>query len=165
MIIAVILHIYLFISDYIKGLSNKNLLGKSKCLQHNSFLDKFCIKCHQEYCTKCETKYIHSDHAVISIRKIFNPKQIKDAKTKIDDYKKEFENYINSFLKENVNKYPNNQDFIKKDLIEPYITVMKAFFKIAENILLNYDIYYPSYYQILNLKTFLSYIDEQMKFH
>ena len=61
---------YLFISDYIKGLSNKNLLGKSKCLQHNSFLDKFCIKCHQEYCTKCETKNIHSEHAVKSICKI-----------------------------------------------------------------------------------------------
>ena len=154
----------LYITDYINGLSNKNLLGKSKCLKHNNFLDKFCFKCHQEYCTKCETKYIHSDHAVISIRKIFNPKQIKDAKTKIDDYKKEFENYINSFLKENMNKYPNNQDFIKNDLIEPYITVMKAFFKIAENILLNYDIEYPNYYQQLNLKTFLNFLDEQISF-
>ena len=153
---------YLFISDYIKGLSNKNLLGKSKCLQHNSFLDKFCIKCHQEYCTKCETKNIHSDHAVTSIRKIYSSEDIKDAKIKIDDYKKEVENYINSFFKENMNKYPTKHDIIKKDLIEPYIEKVKSYFKIAENILLNYDMYYPSYYQILNLKTFLSYINEQI---
>ena len=63
-----------------------------------------------------------------------------------------------------MNKYPNNQDFIKKDLIEPYITVMKAFFKIAENILLNYDIEYPNYYQSLNLKTFLNFLGEEISF-
>lgn len=63
-----------------------------------------------------------------------------NAKNKIDDYKKELKNYINSFLKEKINKYPKNKhDYIKNNLIEPYIAKMKTFFLLAENILLNYD--------------------------
>ena len=47
-------------------------------------------------------------------------------------------------------------------MIKQYIENMEIFFKFGENILSNYDVEYPSFYQQLNLKTFLGYLKEDV---
>ena len=153
----------LFLSDYVYNASSKNLLETSKCYTHNTFLDKFCFECHMEYCSQCETKNIHSDHIVKSIKKIFTSEKIENIKALIDDYKNKVKNYINSFLKEKINEYPKNKhDYIKNNLIKEYVKDMEIFFKFSENILSNYDVEYPRFYQQLNLKTFVDYLKEDV---
>ena len=149
--------------NYIKGLSNINPLQKNKCLVHDSFLDKYCFKCCIQYCNKCETKKIHSDHSVASVKKLFSSEIIKKGKIKIDNCKKELKNYIITFLKEKINKYPKNMhSFLKNYLIESYFADMKIFFQFADNILLNYDVEYPDFIQQLNLQKFLSYLNKKV---
>ena len=58
-------------------------------------------------------------------------------------------------------KKKNKHLYITNNLIKLYINSMKIFFHFCDNILLNYDVEYPNYYQQYNLNQFFPFFTEK----
>ena len=151
------------LNTYLKDLPSKIPLSIKKCEKHSNFLDEYCYKCHIQFCSKCEEENKkHQSHKIKIILKIINSEKINQIKATIEKLKKYFKNYINAFMKEYFNKFPNNQHYsINNTLIKPYINDMKNFFLFCDNVLLNYDVDYPDYYQQTNLKNLIDVLNEK----
>ena len=130
--------------------------------QHKNYLDKYCYKCNIQFCSKCEIYKEHSSHGFKSIKKIITKEKIEKIKSIVNDDKNYLKKYIFDFIKEHMNKFPKNKHlYITNSLIKPYINSMKIFFHFCDNILLNYDVEYPNYYQQYNLNKFLPFFTEK----
>ena len=150
------------LNDYLKDLSAKNSFSLKKCENHNFFFDKYCCRCHIQYCSKCKSSKIHDDHIIKRIKKIFDSEDLKKYKNKIEMMKKYFKNYIISFMNQYITKFPKSKHYyINNNLLKPYIHDMKNFFHFCDCILLNYDIEYPDYYQQLNLNNLIYKLNEK----
>ena len=150
------------LNNYLSKLSNKNLLKNKNCFEHNNIYDKYCYKCHVQFCSKCEIYNQHSSHNLKTIKKIITSEKIEKAKEVLEYNKNYLKKYIFDFMKEYINKIQKNRHYyITNDLIKPYINSMKNFFHFCDCILLNYDIEYPNYYQQCNLNKLLYYLNEK----
>ena len=154
------------LNNYINTLSSKNMIKNKGCAEHNNYLDRYCYKCHIQFCSKCEISKEHFAHGVKQIKKIITTEKIEKAKNVLNDDKEYFKKYIFDFIKEYLDKFPKNKHFhITNDLMKPYINSMKTFFHICDNFLLNYDVEYPDYYQQYNLYKFLPLFKEKLPLH
>ena len=151
------------LENYLSNLSSENLLkNKNKCISHDNYLDKFCFKCHMQFCTKCEiNNNQHSDHCIFRVKKILFSPKIEKAKYSIQTKKDYFKKYISDYINEKLPKIQKSRhDFIINNLMKPYINSMKNFFLFCDNVLLNYDPEFPDYYQQKNLINFLELLDK-----
>ena len=151
------------LENYLSNLSSENLLkNKNKCISHDNYLDKFCFKCHMQFCTKCEiNNNHHSDHCIFRVKKILFSPKIEKAKYSIQTKKDYFKKYISDYINEKLPKIQKSRhDFIINNLMKPYINSMKNFFLFCDNVLLNYDPEFPDYYQQKNLINFLELLDK-----
>ena len=151
------------LENYLSNLSSENLLkNKNKCISHDNYLDKFCFKCHIQFCTKCEiNNNHHSDHCIFRVKKILFSPKIENAKYSIQTKKDYFKKYISDYINEKLPKIQKSRhDFIINNLMKPYINSMKNFFLFCDNVLLNYDPEFPDYYQQKNLINFLELLDK-----
>ena len=151
------------LKDYLSDLSSENLLkNKNNCISHNNYLDRFCFKCHIQFCTKCEiNNNDHSDHCIYRMKKMINLDKIEKSKDNIKTKKDYFKKYISNYIQE---KLPyiekSRQNFIINNLMKPYVNSMKNFFLFGDNVLLNYDFEFPDYYQQKNLINFIELLDK-----
>ena len=151
------------LENYLSNLSSENLLkNKNQCISHDNYLDKFCFKCHMQFCTKCEiNNNHHSDHCIFRVKKILFSPKIEKAKYSIQTKKDYFKKYISDYINEKLPKIQKSRhDFIINNLMKPYINSMKNFFLFCDNVLLNYDPEFPDYYQQKNLINFLELLDK-----
>ena len=141
----------IYLNDYLSNLSSDNSIAiKKNCTTHNNYLDKYCLKCHVQFCTKCEMN--KNEHGIHSIRRIKLGINLEQIKYQIEKQKIYFQEYISDYINE---KLP----IIKKirghfeiyNLMKLYINSMKNFFLLCDNVLSNYDPQYPDYYQQSNL--------------
>jgi hypothetical protein len=150
------------VENYLSNLSSENLLqNKNNCISHNNYLDKFCCKCHIQYCSKCEiNNNQHSDHIIQRIKKIINLEKIEKGKNIIKAKKDYFKKYISDYINEKLPKIQKSRhEFTINYLMKPYVNSMKNFFLLIDNVLLNYDPEFPDYYQQKNLINFLELLD------
>ena len=154
------------LKDYLSDLSSENLLkNKNNCISHNNYFDRFCFKCHIQYCTKCEiNNNKHSDHSICRMKKMINLEKIENAKNSIKTKKDYFKKYISNYIKEKLpyieKMEKSRQNFIINNLMKLYVNSMKIFFLFCDNILLNYDPEFPDYYQQKNLINFIELLDK-----
>ena len=154
------------LKDYLSDLSSENLLkNKNNCISHNNYFDRFCFKCHIQYCTKCEiNNNKHSDHSICRMKKMINLEKIENAKNSIKTKKDYFKKYISNYIKEKLpyieKMEKSRQNFIINNLMKLYVNSMKIFFLFCDNILLNYDLEFPDYYQQKNLINFIELLDK-----
>ena len=153
------------LNNYLQTMKNIDLLkDKNKCFIHNTLLDKFCYKCHIQFCTKCEKNKKHLSHKTKIIEKIITKEKIEKGKKTLEYYKDYFKKYIFKFMDECINKFPKSKQYdIKNFLMKQYINDMSQFFHFYDCILLNYDIDYPNYYQQMNLHYFLKFLFEKVE--
>ena len=153
------------LNNYLQKMKNIDLLkDKNKCFIHNTLLDKFCYKCHIQFCTKCEENKKHLSHKTKIIEKIITKEKIEKGKKTLEYYKDYFKKYIFKFMDEYINKFPKSKQYdIKNFLMKQYINDMSQFFHFYDCILLNYDIDYPNYYQQMNLHYFLKFLFEKVE--
>ena len=153
------------LNNYLKTMKNIDLLkDKNKCFIHNTLLDKFCYKCHIQFCTKCEKNKKHLSHKTKIIEKIITKEKIEKGKKTLEYYKDYFKKYIFKFMDEYINKFPKSKQYdIKSFLMKQYINDMSQFFHFCDCVLLNYDIDYPNYYQQMNLHYFLKFLFEKVE--
>ena len=153
------------LNNYLQKMKNIDLLkDKNKCFIHNTLLDKFCYKCHIQFCTKCEKNKKHLSHKTKIIEKIITKEKIEKGKKTLEYYKDYFKKYIFKFMDEYINKFPKSKQYdIKNFLMKQYINDMSQFFHFYDCILLNYDIDYPNYYQQMNLHYFLKFLFEKVE--
>ena len=153
------------LKNYLQTMKNIDLLkDKNKCFIHNTLLDKFCYKCHIQFCTKCEKNKKHLSHKTKIIEKIITKEKIEKGKKTLEYYKDYFKKYIFKFMDECINKFPKSKQYdIKNFLMKQYINDMSQFFHFYDCILLNYDIDYPNYYQQMNLHYFLKFLFEKVE--
>ena len=150
------------LDKYISNLPSQDLLKNKNCTEHNNFLDKYCYKCHIQFCSKCEIYNQHSSHRLKTIKKIITLEKIEKAKNVLDENKNYLKKYIFDFINEYINKFPKNRHYyIINNLIKPYINYMKIFFHFCDCVLFNYDIEYPNYYQQCNLNNLLYHLKEK----
>ena len=150
------------LKDYLSCLSSENLLkNKNNCISHNNYLDRFCYKCHIQFCTKCEiNNNLHSDHYVFRLKKMINLEKIEKYKNILKPKKKYFKKYISDYINEKLPKIQKRKyNFIINNLMKPYINSMKNFFLFCDNVLLNYDPEFPDYYQQKNLMNLIELLD------
>lgn len=95
------------LKDYLSCLSSENLLkNKNNCISHNNYLDRFCYKCHIQFCTKCEiNNNLHSDHYVFRLKKMINLEKIEKYKNILKTKKKYFKNIYQIILMKNYQKF------------------------------------------------------------
>ena len=153
------------LNNYLQKMKNIDLLkDKNKCFIHNTLLDKFCYKCHIQFCTKCVKNKKHLSHKTKIIEKIITKEKIEEGKKTLEYYKDYFKKYIFKFMDECINKFPKSKQYdIKNFLMKQYINDMSQFFHFYDCILLNYDIDYPNYYQQMNLHYFLKFLFEKVE--
>ena len=150
------------LDNYLKGLSSSNSFPPKKCENHTNIFDKFCYKCHIQFCSKCAEDKKHEGHEVKKIVKKFDTESIKNTKEYIDTLKNNFKNYIQTFMNQKIHKIPKSRHYsINNNLLKPYIQDMKTFFHFCDYVLLNYDVEYPDYYQQFNLKALLEMLNEK----
>ena len=150
------------LKDYLSSLSSENLFkNKNNCISHNNYLDRFCYKCHIQFCTKCEiNNNLHSDHYVFRLKKMINLEKIEKYKNILKTKKKVFQKYISDYINEKLPKIQKRKyNFIINNLMKPYINSMKNFFLFCDNVLLNYDTEFPDYYQQKNLINLIELLD------
>ena len=150
------------LNNYLTQLKSDDLLKDKKCVNHDIFLDKFCYKCHIQFCSKCEANNQHSTHKVKTIKKKITHENLEKGGQIIEHYKNYFKKYISEFMNKYINKFPKNKHyFITNNLLKPYINDMKNFLHFYDCVLMNYDIDYPNYYQQYNLRNFLNYLNDK----
>ena len=151
------------LNNYLSLLSDNNLFNnKNKCSKHNNYLDIFCYNCHIQFCSKCEEYNQHISHTIKNIKQKISLEKVENAKKILESNKQYLEKYISDFMNGYIKNFPKSRHyFITNNLIKPYINDMKIFFQFCECVLLNYDVFYPNYYQQSNLNKLLYYLSEK----
>lgn len=145
------------LDDYMSNLSALESPTEVKCEKHNTYLDKFCYKCHKQFCSQCDMNNHTGCTPIKKIEKIINKEKVEEIKKMINESKEYFKSYINSYVTQYlVNQPQASQEFILEGLVIPYIQKMIYFFHFCDCILMNYNIDYPDFYQQMNLKSILS---------
>ena len=145
------------LDDYLKGLSNYDSQKVVKCEKHNTFLDKYCYKCHKQFCSQCDMNTHNNCYPIKQIMKVISKKRLEEVQKTIQLCKEDLEKYINTFMNDFLIKQPNDtHQFIIEGLVLPFIHQMKSFFKFCNYAILNYNIDFPEFYQQMNLKVILS---------
>ena len=145
------------LNDYIQNLSKCISPIEIKCNIHNNFLDKFCYKCHKQFCSQCDMNSHNTCYPIKPIFKIITKERLEEVQKIIKICKEDFEKYINIFMNQYLIKLSNDShEFIIEGLILPYIQHIKSFFIFCDCAILNYNIDYPDFYQQMNLKVILS---------
>jgi hypothetical protein len=81
----------------------------------------------------------------------------------MEECKKDFENYINTFMDNYLPNQPNDtHQFIIESLVLPFIQNMKSFFRFCNYAILNYNVDFPDFYQQMNLKVILSIFNKKI---
>ena len=146
-----------YLTDYMDNLSKLSEIKELKCDNHNSFLDKYCYKCHKQFCSECDIDSHKTCSPIKTIKKIITKERLEEVKNMIKIFKENFKNYINTYINDYLIKQSNDiHEFIIDELIKPYIKNMKSFFHFCECAISNYNIDYPDFYQQMNLKDILS---------
>ena len=146
-----------YLEDYMTQLTKLSSPTEVKCEKHNNFLDKYCYKCHKQFCSECDMKNHIECSPIKTIQKIITKEKVEDIKKNIDECKEYFKNYINSYMSQFfINKPQDSKEIILQSLVIPYTQKMIYFFYFCECALLNYNIEFPDFYQQMNLKTILS---------
>ena len=156
---------YDLLESYLSNLSSENLTKNKNCIciTHNIFLDRFCMKCHEQYCAKCEiNNKLHSDHIIQRIKKMATIEYIDEWKDKIKEMKEYLKKYISDFFNEKLRNQKSMNNLIINNLIKPYINTVKNFFLFCDNILLNFDPEFPDYYQQKNLIDLLEILNKEL---
>ena len=98
------------------------------------------------------------------MKKMINLEKIEKAKNSIKTKKDYFKKYISNYIKEKLpyikKMEKSRQNFIINNLMKPYVNSMKNFFLFGDNVLLNYDLEFPDYYQQKNLINFIELLDK-----
>ena len=98
------------------------------------------------------------------MKKMINLEKIENAKNSIKTKKDYFKKYISNYIKEKLpyieKMEKSRQNFIINNLMKLYVNSMKIFFLFCDNILLNYDLEFPDYYQQKNLINFIELLDK-----
>ena len=153
----------IYLDDYLKSLSTYDSQIKVKCEKNNTFFDKYCYKCHKQFCSLCDMNSHNTCCPIKQIIKIISKKKKEEIEKSIETCKKGFENYINTFMNEFLIKIENNsQEFLLEGLVMPYIQHMKSFFKFCDCAILNYNVDFPDFYQQMNLKVILSIFNKKI---
>ena len=145
------------LDDYLKALSNYDSQKVVKCEKHNTFLDKYCYKCHKQFCSQCDMNTHNNCYPIKQIMKVISKERLEEVQKTIELCKEDLEKYINTFMNDFLIKQPNDtHQFIIEGLVLPFIQQMKSFFKYCNYAILNYNIDFPDFYQQMNLKVILS---------
>lgn len=151
-----------YLNDYLQELSKYNPI-ELKCKNHNIFLNKYCYKCHIQFCSECDKDSHISCYPIKIIKKIITKERLEELQKIIKICKEDFKYYINTYINEHLIKQSNDtQDFIINALVRPYINNMISFFHFCDCAILNYNIEYPDFYQQMNLKEILSIFKEKI---
>ena len=145
------------LNDYLQNLSKCDSPIEVKCEKFNILLDKFCYKCHKQFCSKCDMNNHLTCYPIKPIKKIITKEILEEVKKEIQKFKEDFEKYVNKFMNEYLIKQAKDtHQFIIEGLVLPYIEHMKSFFYFCECALSNYSIDFPDYYHQMNLKVILA---------
>ena len=151
-----------FLEDYLNNLYDP--LKVVKCEKHNTFLDKFCYKCHKQFCSQCDMDAHYNCYPIKHIMKVISKERLEQVKIKMEECKKDFENYINTFMDNYLPNQPNDtHQFIIESLVLPFIQNMKSFFRFCNYAILNYNVDFPDFYQQMNLKVILSIFNKKIE--
>ena len=153
------------LKSYLSNLSSENLSKnkKSICNTHHLYNDRLCMKCHDQYCAKCEIyNKQHSDHIIIRIKTMTTSKYINEWKDKIKEVKEYLKKYISDFFNDEliIQKTMSNKNI--NNLVKTYINTVKSFYLFCDNILLNIDPVFPDYFQQKNLIALLEILDKEL---
>ena len=152
------------LDDYMTNLSILNSPTEVKCEKHNSYLDKYCYKCHIQFCSECDMQNHIDCSPIKNIIKIITNEKFDQIKKNINEYKENFKQYIKSYMDNYLINQPDvSKEIILESLISPYIQKMIFFFHFCECSLLNYNIDYPDFYQQMNLKIILSIFNKKVE--
>ena len=153
-----------YLDDYMINLSILNSPTEVKCEKHNSYLDKYCYKCHIQFCSECDMQNHIDCSPIKNIIKIITNEKFDKIKKNINEYKENFKQYIKSYMDNYFINQPDvSKEIILESLISPYIQKMIFFFHFCECSLLNYNIDYPDFYQQMNLKIILSIFNKKVE--
>ena len=153
-----------YLDDYMINLSILNSPTEVKCEKHNSYLDKYCYKCHIQFCSECDMQNHIDCSPIKNIIKIITNEKFDQIKKNINEYKENFKQYIKSYMDNYFINQPDvSKEIILESLISPYIQKMIFFFHFCECSLLNYNIDYPDFYQQMNLKIILSIFNKKVE--
>ena len=152
------------LDDYMTNLSILNSPTEVKCEKHNSYLDKYCYKCHIQFCSECDMQNHIDCSPIKNIIKIITNEKFDEIKKNINEYKENFKQYIKSYMDNYFINQPDvSKEIILESLISPYIQKMIFFFHFCECLILNYNIDYPDFYQQMNLKIILSIFNKKVE--
>ena len=119
-------------------LSNLSSPTEVKCEKHNTYLDKFCYKCHKQFCSECDMNNHINCSPIKTIRKIITKEKIDETKKNINEYKENFKNYIKTYMEQYfINQPEVSKEIILESLMSPYIQKMIFFFQFCDCIILN----------------------------
>ena len=153
-----------YLDDYMINLSILNSPTEVKCEKHNSYLDKYCYKCHIQFCSECDMQNHIDCSPIKNIIKIITNEKFDEIKKNINEYKENFKQYIKSYMDNYLINQPDvSKEIILESLISPYIQKMIFFFHFCECSILNYNIDYPDFYQQMNLKIILSIFNKKVE--
>ena len=153
-----------YLDDYMINLSILNSPTEVKCEKHNSYLDKYCYKCHIQFCSECDMQNHIDCSPIKNIIKIITNEKFDEIKKNINEYKENFKQYIKSYMDNYFINQPDvSKELILESLISPYIQKMIFFFHFCECSILNYNIDYPDFYQQMNLKIILSIFNKKVE--
>ena len=65
------------LDEYLKDLSTYDSQVKIKCEKNNTFLEKYCYKCHKQFCSSCDVNSHNTCYPVKDIIKIITKKKKK----------------------------------------------------------------------------------------
>lgn len=154
----------IFLEDYLNKLSNYDPQNVVKCENHNTFLDKFCYKCHKQFCSKCDMNAHNNCYPIKQIMKVISKERLEQVKIIMEECKNDFENYINTFMDNYLPNQPNDtHQFIIESLVLPFIQNTKSFFRFCNYAILNYNVDFPDFYQQMNLKVILSIFNKKIE--
>ena len=152
------------LDEYMLTLSNLSSPTEVKCEKHNTYLDKFCYKCHKQFCSECDMNNHINCSPIKTIRKIITKEKIDETKKNINEYKENFKNYIKTYMEQYfINQPEVSKEIILESLMSPYIQKMIFFFQFCDCIILNYNIDYPDFYEQMNLKTIFSIFNSKIE--
>ena len=153
-----------YLDDYMTNLSVLNSPTEVKCEKHNTYLDKYCYKCHIQFCSECDMQNHIDCPPIKNIIKIITNEKFDEIKKNINEYKENFKQYIKSYMDNYFINQPDvSKEIILESLISPYIQKMIFFFHFCECSILNYNIDYPDFYQQMNLKIILSIFNKKVE--
>ena len=154
----------IYLEDYLSSLSNYDPQKVVKCQIHKTFLDKFCYKSHKQFCSRCDMDAHSNCYPIKQIMKVISKERLEEIQKIMDEYKTDFEKYINDFMKHYLTNQPNDtHQFIIESLVLPFIQNMKSFFRFCTYAILNYNVDFPDFYQQMNLKVILSIFNKKVE--